>query len=321
MHSIGVEEARSNPRTRSATTHAVESVKSGCACAAAAGSPIRVFLFLHGRNTVTCDGRSGTFRSSRTHARGRNGGIISRLTFRARKRKRHGCFPCFKFRDDDRPARSQHQTVGLRFETGQSVEHPLFRTRRKADGDQLSAVERFERTFGRFERPYLRTDGKGRPFVGFPEKPLAVEDDAVGILRFGSYEIFARHGSNSTFSCLVLSLYGTGNLARKIEKFFRPAPPVNTLRLQAAGNKSNKSNQSNGRFAPILGRDARGSRGLVCICTTGVRSSSIITSNGRSSPSTARPTNNSRCCRRCTATLTSSCDSPKQERIPYFLYS
>ena len=43
MHSIGVEEARSNPRTRSATTHAVESVKSGCACAAAAGSPIRVF--------------------------------------------------------------------------------------------------------------------------------------------------------------------------------------------------------------------------------------------------------------------------------------
>lgn len=33
MHSIGVEEARSYPRTRSATAQAVESVKSGSTCA------------------------------------------------------------------------------------------------------------------------------------------------------------------------------------------------------------------------------------------------------------------------------------------------
>ena len=37
-------------------------------------------------------------------------------------------------------------------------------------------------------------------------------------------------------------------------------PKDKTLRLQAAGNKSNQSNESDGRFAPILGRDAPRSR-------------------------------------------------------------
>lgn len=51
-------------------------------------------------------------------------------------------------------------------------------------------------------------------------------------------------------------------------------PKDKTLRLQAAGNKSNQSNESDGRFAPILGRDAPRSRWSGCCCSTGTRTSS-----------------------------------------------
>lgn len=121
--------------------------------------------------------------------------------------------------------------------------------------------ERLERAFGRLERSDLRADGKGRPLVGFPEKPLAVENDAVGVLHLGTYEILARHGSKPYLDRRFYRLLHSRFPNRKI---FSSGFVGKHLRLQAAGNKSNQSNKSNRRFAPILGRDAPRSRWSGC---------------------------------------------------------
>ena len=151
-------------------------------------------------------------------------------------------FPSLELLDDDGPAGRQRQPVGVRFKTRQSVEHPLLRTRRKADGNQLPAAERFEQAFGRLERSDLRADGKGRPLVGSPEKPLAVENDAVGVLRLGTYEIFARHGSKSYLDRRFYRFLHSRFPNRKI--FSTDFAGKQPLRLQAAGNKSNQSDES-----------------------------------------------------------------------------
>ena len=60
----------------------------------------------------------------------------------------------------------------------------------------MPPAERLQSFLRGLEGPHLRTHGERRTLVGFPEKPLAVENDPVGVGRLGANEILTRHRLN-----------------------------------------------------------------------------------------------------------------------------
>ena len=175
------------------------------------------FLFLLGRNIVACDDRHD-LGGSRTYMRRRYPKPFGNR-FPPRQSERHGSFPCLELPDCDRTTCRQHQPVGSRFQTCQPVEYPVFRRTWKSDGDQRSAIERFERSLGRLEWSNLRADGISGAFVRFPEKPFAIEDDTILVPRFLLYEFSTGHACFRVLSNNFL-LFRSKNAILHFSKFF-----------------------------------------------------------------------------------------------------
>ena len=197
----------------------------------------------------------------------------------------------------------------------------------------MPPAERLQSLLRGLEDPHLRTHGERRTLVGFPEKPLAVENDPVGVGRLGANEILTRHRLNRFRTekkkgfrarpapgrvrptiCLLHS--GPRNRHRKPEKFFDRLTPV----IQPSGFQCPTVKIECGRWRSltILGRSAQGSRSHGYYYSAGSRTRRRKSSCLRSQNSeSATTTSCNRRTRHTPARRTRGRDSPKRDRSRY----